>query len=225
MNKLIICGIGETADLAFQYFTFDSDYEIIGFAANEEFCTKETHLDLPVFAIEELTKKFEKDAIEVFVAVSYTKLNRVRKNVYNEVKKLGFKFASYISSKAFVWPTAKIGENAFIFENNVIQHGVTIGNNVILWSGNHIGHQTKIEDHVYISSHCVISGFCKIGEYSFLGVNCTVNDFKEIAQDTIIGSGAVITKNTKKGTVMVSKPATVFPKSSYATFKVEEHEI
>ena len=225
MINLIICGIGETADLAYEYFTHDSNYKVIGYAVNKQFISKKEHNNLPLHAIEELLNKFSPNNIEVFIAISYTKLNRVRRNIFNQVKSLGFKCASYVSSAAFVWKTAKIGENCFIFENNVIQHNVEIGDNIIIWSGNHIGHQSVIQDHAYISSHCVISGFCNVGKQAFLGVNCTVNDHISIAEDTIIGSGSIINKNTIKGTVMISSPATKFTRSSYKTFKVNEDEI
>ena len=44
----------------------------------------------------------------------------------------------------------QIGENSFIFENNVIQPFVRVGNNCILWSGNHVGHRTVLRDHVFV---------------------------------------------------------------------------
>ena len=121
--------------------------------------------------------------------------------------KKGYRLASYVSSHAFTWPTATIGDNCFILENNVIQHGVTIGDDVTLWSGNHIGHQVTIKDHVFISSHCVVSGYCRIGAYSFLGVNSTYNDHIVIAPHTTIGSGAVVIRNTQKGKTYVGNPA------------------
>ena len=31
-KKLIIIGAGETANLAYEYFTFDSEYEVVGFS-------------------------------------------------------------------------------------------------------------------------------------------------------------------------------------------------
>ena len=31
-----------------------------------------------------------------------------------------------------MWHNVEVGENSFIFENNVVQHRVRIGNNVIL---------------------------------------------------------------------------------------------
>jgi len=219
-KKLIIYGLGETADLAYEYFTHDSDYEVIAFTVDKEYKTNDTHLDLPIIEFETLETAHPPAEIELFVASSFNKLNRVRMKMYSAAKTKGYSCASYISSKAFIWHNATIGENAFILENNVIQHKVKIGNNVILWSGNHIGHQTIIEDNVSLSSHCVISGFCVIGANSFLGVNCTFNDQIKLGKDNFVGSGALIVKNTEDGKLMIGAPAKPSAVSTYDFFKI-----
>lgn len=224
-KKLVIIGSGETAEIACEYFTFDSDYEVKAFSVNEEYMKDKTCCGLPVVPFEILEKHFSPDEYRVYVAVSYVKLNRVRAKLYLAAKAKGYTCANYISSKAFVWRNVEVGENVFIFENNVVQHRVKIGNNIILWSGNHIGHRTVIKDHVYISSHCVISGFCEIGEYSFLGVNSTFNDNIKIAKDNIIGSGALIVKNTEEAKLMIGSPAKPALKSSYEAFNVLKDEL
>lgn len=219
-QKLIIIGDGETAQIAFEYFSQDSPHEICGFAVEEKFRRKREMLGLPVISLEKIEQEFPCSDYSVFVAVSYTQLNRIRARLYCRVKESGYKVVSYISSKAFVWRTAGIGENCFILENNVIQHGVKIEDNVVLWSGNHIGHQSVIQEHVYIASHVVVSGFCRVGRSSFLGVNCCVNDNISIAPDCIVGSGAIVNQNTEIGRVYVGNPARLLPKDSYSTFKV-----
>lgn len=223
-KKLVIFGAGETADIAYEYFTHDSEYEVSAFTVEAAYLNTQELYGLPVVPVEELNERFPAAEYEVFVAISYTHLNRVRARCYRLVKEMGYRCATYISSKAFVWHNAVIGENCMIFENNVIQHKVTIGNGVILWSGNHVGHQTVIEDFVYISSHVVISGFCRIGAYSFLGVNATFNDHIELGKDNIVGSGALVVKPSETGKLLVGSPARPAPKSSYDAFNVPESD-
>lgn len=224
-KKLVIFGTGETADIAYEYFTHDSGYEVIGFTVEAAYKKEDELHGLPVVSFNDIESKFAVGEVEIFVAISYTKLNRIRAKCYRMVKEKGYRCATYISSKAFVWHNATIGENCMIFENNVIQHKVQIGNGVILWSGNHIGHQTKIEDFVYISSHVVISGYCVIGAYSFLGVNATFNDNITLGKDTIVGSGALIVKSFGDAKLLIGAPAKPGPVSSYVTFGVSEEEI
>jgi sugar O-acyltransferase (sialic acid O-acetyltransferase NeuD family) len=224
-GRIIIIGAGEFAQIAYEYFTHDSQYEVVAFSAERKFIDKEELFGLPVVPFEELEKSYNPKDYGVYVAVTYTQLNRIRTRLYRVAKAKGYQPVSYVSSKAFVWHNADIGENSFIFENNVLQHMVRIGNNVVLWSGNHVGHRTVIRDNVYVSSHCVISGYCDIGENCFLGVNSTYNDRVKIAKDCIVGSGAVVIKNTEPGKVYVGSPAKALDKSSYQAFGVTEEEL
>ena len=200
-EKLVIVGDGETAQLAHEYFTVDSTYEVVAFSVEQAFLKQTEQCGLPVVPFEGVENVYPPADFRIFVAVSSAKLNRPRARLYQACKEKGYRPVSYVSSKAFVWRTAEIGENCFIFENNVIQHKVKIGNDVTLWSGNHIGHRTVIGDHCFISSHCVISGFCEIGESCFIGVNSTFADNIKVGRDCLIGAGALITTSTKPGTI------------------------
>lgn len=132
------------------------------------------------------------------------------------MKERGYRLATYISSRAFVWHNSKVGENTFVFENNMIQPFVEIGNNCVLWSGNHIGHRTVIRDHNFISSHAVISDYCDIGEGSFIGVNATFNDYIKVGHSCVVGSGALVVKDAEPEKLYAGQPARAVPgKSSY----------
>ena len=219
-KKLVIIGAGETGEIACEYFTVDSEYEVAGFAVDQQFITCDSIAGLPVIPLDELEIKFPPTEYWAFAAASSTKLNRVRSRLYAELKNKKYRIASYISSKAFVWRNAQIGENCFIFEDNTIQPFVKIGNDVVLWSGNHIGHNSTIRDHCFLSSHVVISGFCDVGEYSFLGVNSTVINNINIGEDCFIGAGALIQKNVPPGSVLQESSTEISKVGSLRLFKI-----
>lgn len=224
-KELVIVGEGEFGEIAYEYFTYDSEYVVKAFAVEKEYRTKDTLFGLPIVGLEELEKIYPPDKYEVFIAVTYTKLNRIRKKLYRICKSKGYRCASYISSYAFVWHNVKVGENTFIFEDNTLQYHVNIGNNVVLWSGNHIGHRTVIEDDCWLTSHIVVSGFCRIGEGSFLGVNATLGDHVFLPKDTLLGAGSTTVKSlSEEGKVYVGSPAKAAGKSSYEQFGVKEDE-
>ncbi len=221
-KKLIIIGSGETGLIAYEYFQFDSEYEVIAFSVNNQYINESIINGLPVIPFEILEQEYNPNEYEVYVAISSGKLNRNRTKVYHEAKLKGYKCASYISSKAFVWRNVEIGENCFIFENNTLQPFVKIENNVTLWSGNHIGHNTIIKNNCFISSHCVISGFCEVGENSFLGVNCTIENNTKIAKDNFIGAGALIQKNTNEKDFYQLKQTELSKVNTHRLFKIKE---
>lgn len=221
-KKLIIFGIGDFAQIAFEYFTYDSQYEVIAFTVNREYIQQKTFLGLPVVAFEEVEKFYQPDTYSIYIAVLYQNLNDSRTNIMISAQNKGYELASYVSSKAFMWQNVKLGEHIFIFENNVIQPFVEIGNNVILWSGNHIGHHSKIGNNCFIASHAVISGHCAIGENCFIGVNSTVINNITIGKRCWINYGSLIGKDVKDNSITkaVISEAKVIDESSL--FKILE---
>jgi sugar O-acyltransferase (sialic acid O-acetyltransferase NeuD family) len=200
-EKLIILGDSLFAEVAYEYFTHDSPYEVVAFAVEGEYRKRDELLGLPVVDFETLADGHDPAEHDVYAALVYTQLNRLRARLAAAAKERGFALASYISSRAFVWPNVEIGEHCFIFEDNTIQPYVTIGDNVVLWSGNHIGHHSTIRDNVFVASHVVISGSVEVGENSFLGVNSTfVNDIT-IGRDTWIGPHVVVTRDVEPASV------------------------
>lgn len=221
-KKLIIIGAGETALIAYEYFCYDSEYEVVAFSVSEKYLENTSLKGLPVIAFEKIKDYYPIDQYYIYVAISSTKLNRSRTEVFKKVKDIGYLCASYVSSRSFVWKDVEIGENCFIFENNTLQPFVRVGDNVTLWSGNHIGHNTIIEDNCFISSHCVVSGFCTIGNSSFLGVNCTVENNVKIAKDNFLGARTLIQKDTPEKAFYQEKQTELSKVDSHRLFRIKE---
>ena len=192
MKPLTIFGTGNIGELAHFYFSNDSDYQVAAFTVDAEFITASTFCGIPVVPFSEIAVRFPPDRHELFVALSYAKLNQVRKEKYLAAKALGYRLASYVSSRATVLTQYPIGDNCFVLENNTLQPFAKIGNDVTLWSGNHIGHHSMIGDHCFVASHAVISGGVTIGESCFIGVNATLRDHISVGERCVIGAGALL---------------------------------
>lgn len=204
MKKLlVIFGSGDIAQLAYFYFSKDSNYEVVAFTVDAAYLTDTIFCGLPVIPFEKVTKQYAPERYDLFVALSYSKLNVVRKEKYQAAKDMNYRLASFISSSATILNDGCIGENCFILEDNTIQPFVTIGNNVTLWSGNHIGHHSTINDHCFISSHVVISGGVEIGEQCFIGVNATLRDHLKVGEKCVIGAGALLLSDAEAEGVYV----------------------
>jgi sugar O-acyltransferase (sialic acid O-acetyltransferase NeuD family) len=190
--KLVVFGAGDIAEIADFYFRHDSNYEVVAFSVDGSYIRSQCVFGRPLVPFEELERAFPPNDYELFIAISYAQLNALRRRKYEDGKARGYSFATYLSSRATVWPGFVSGENCFILEDNTIQPFARVGNNVTLWSGNHIGHHSVIGDHAFISSHVVISGGVTIGEQCFIGVNATLRDHITVGDRCILGAGALL---------------------------------
>jgi sugar O-acyltransferase (sialic acid O-acetyltransferase NeuD family) len=221
-HKLLIVGDSAFAEVAYECFTHDSDYEIVGFAVERAYLKRDELFGLPVVALEDAPSHFPIAETHFYAALVYTQLNRLRTRLYRQAKAMGYRPASYISSRAFVWHNVKLGEHVFIFEDNTIQPFVSIGDNTVLWSGNHIGHHSVIEPHCFLASHVVVSGFCRIGESSFLGVNVTIANNVTIAKDNWVGLGVTLWRDTEPDQFFKIEPVKAASVTARRFMKVPE---
>jgi sugar O-acyltransferase (sialic acid O-acetyltransferase NeuD family) len=214
MADIVVFGAGDIARLACHYFTHDSPHSVAAFTVDAAFRSADTFLDRPLVDFADVTRLYPPDRYEMFVALSYTRMNHARAEKYDEAKTLGYRLATYVSSKCTYLAQDPPGENCFILEDNTIQPFVKIGSDVTLWSGNHIGHDSTIGDHCFISSHVVVSGHVHVQPYCFIGVNATLRNGLTIAPETLVGAGAIIMKDTEPKSVYVPERTAVFPKTS-----------
>jgi sugar O-acyltransferase (sialic acid O-acetyltransferase NeuD family) len=197
MSNVVIFGTGEFAQVASIYLEADSPHKVVAFCVDRERMSEGEILGKPVVAFEDLPGKYPPGAVELYVAIGFKGLNHARAEVFHRCKALGYNCIRYVCSRAIQWGHVEVGENTFVFENNVLQPFVRIGDNCVLWSGNHIGHHARVGDHCFITSHVVVSGGAEIGDYCFLGVNATVGDHMTVAAGCVIGAGALVLSSTE----------------------------
>jgi sugar O-acyltransferase (sialic acid O-acetyltransferase NeuD family) len=217
-RKLVLVGDRVFAEIAHEYFTHDSDYEVVAFSVESAYMHGDRFLDLPMVPFEGLADALDPADHSVHVAITYLQFNRVRARLASEARAQGFPLASYVSSRAFVWRNVELGEHCFLFEDNTIQPFVRIGANVVMWSGNHIGHHSRIRDNCFISSHVVVSGGVDVGENSFLGVNATLVNDISIGSDCWIGPSVTVTRSTEPGSFYTPPKSTLRDESALERF-------
>jgi sugar O-acyltransferase (sialic acid O-acetyltransferase NeuD family) len=202
-ERLILIGTGAFAQVAFEYFTHDSPYEVVGFAVEKQYIDESHLFGVPVVPFEELTKHFAPADHHFFVAITYFGLNRVRARLCEAARGHGYRPASYVSPEAFVWKNVELGEHCFVFEKVVIQPFVKVGDNVIFWSGCFIGHHSTIANHCFVAAHSAVNGTASVGDYSFLGANSTIANHVTVADNCIISAGSHVMSDVEKDQVVI----------------------
>lgn len=213
-KKVVIFGTGDFAQVACCYLQDDPHFEVVAFTVHESYLQERSLLGLDVVPFEALPSTHPPQECAMFVAVGYKRLNHARAEIYADCKAKGYELITYISPRACCAANAELGDNCFVFEQNVIQPFVKIGNNVILWSGNHIGHHAQIDDHCFIASHAVVSGRVHIGSNCFIGVNATFKDGVRVAPQCVIGGGAIVMRDTQPDEVYAASSTEVSKVSS-----------
>jgi len=124
--------------MAHYYFTRDSEHKVIAFTVDQQYLNGDSFLGLPLIDLDEVVERYPPENYQMFVALGYAGMNKLRAAKYYQAKELGYQLVSYVSSRCTFLTDNPVGDNCFILEDNTIQPFVKIGNDVTLWSGNHI---------------------------------------------------------------------------------------
>jgi sugar O-acyltransferase (sialic acid O-acetyltransferase NeuD family) len=209
-GRVVLFGTGSLAQLLHLYLTEDSDYEVVAFTATGERAAGESLHDLPLVPFDDVNHRYPPPKHRMFVAVGYSRMNRVRSHFYREASARGYELISYVSTGASV-RAARLGDNSCIFDGAVIEPFVTLGNDVIVWGGARVSHHSSIGDHSFLAPGVTVAGHACIGSHCFLGANATVRDGISIGDDCLIGAGATVLRDTAARQVLVAPPARPYP--------------
>ncbi len=197
-RKLIIVGDSAFAQVAYEFFTHDSEYEVVAFSVERNYMRREKLFDLPVVSFEDLERLYPPARHYVFVAIVFTQTNKLRTRLYLEAKAKGYAPASYVSSRAHVLANTELGEHCFICEATIVQPHARLGDNVVLWSGNYVGHHAIIKNNCFTLAHAVICELAEVGQNCIVGPNATVLENVTVADDCRIDAGALVGKDVRR---------------------------
>jgi sugar O-acyltransferase (sialic acid O-acetyltransferase NeuD family) len=214
-RKLVIFGTEVIARMANFYFSSEPEYEVCAFTVDRRFLRQDSFCNLPVIPFEDLAGRFPPSECCMFIAIGYTKMNKLREAKYRAAKELGYELASFVSPRCFFLTEFPVGDNCLIMAGTTIEPFVRIGDDVIIWSGCLVSHDVVIEDHCFLAPHVVVSGSTRVGRNSFLGANATLRDAITIAPETLVGAGAIIMKDTVEKSVYLPPRAVLFDRKSY----------
>jgi len=195
MRKLVIFGAAAFAEIAHYFFAHDSSYDVVGFTVDREYLVESRFLGLPVVPFDEVARHFSPAEHDIFVALGIGGVNRQRAAKVDEVERLGFRLASFLSSRADVPKSLVVRPNTMIMEHASIHPYVEIGRDTIIWSASRIGFRSRIGDHCWVVS-AIFGESVTVGDGTFVGLNATVAPGLVIGAHNIIGAGALILANT-----------------------------
>ena len=119
-TKVVIFGTGSFAELVHYYLSRDQRHEVVAFCAHRNLITAPEWHRLPVVPFEDVQGLYPPADYQMFIAVGYRKVNRIRAELYHEAKAKGYALLTYVSPQCTNM-AASIGDNCFVFEDNTLQ--------------------------------------------------------------------------------------------------------
>ncbi len=207
MKEVVIFGAGKIAEVVFDYVTHDADLRVAAFCVDAEYRQGEQLLGLPLVAFEDLPRLFSPDRFELLMAIGYHGCNRLRRQKFEQAKAVGYRLASYRSSRAWVAASATVGEGSILLDHVSVEPKASLGCNTMLWSGAVVGHHAQVGSHVWAAAGAVIGGGAKLGDGCFLGLAAGIGHEVTLGERCLIGANSFVGKDAAAETVLMAPEA------------------
>ena len=199
MKKIILIGAGGHAKSCLDVILLTKKFKILGFIDQDK---KINILNYKVLGDESYLKKLKNKSCYLHISLGFIKFPLKRIKIFNEFKKLNFKFPQIISPRAHVSKNAKILDGTIVHHNVVINFEAEIGSNNIINTSAIIEHGVKIGNNCHISTRTVINGDVVVQDNTFIGSGAVIRQGVNIGRNCFIGMGQIVTKNIPNNTVI-----------------------
>lgn len=210
MERLVIVGCGQHANVVAYNLKCQRKYELIGYFDSDQTKIGEMHNGFPVLEcykdanLSELREKY--GVSKFFIGFGNMKY---RKSVYNDFVEAGWEAANIFHPDAVISGDAVIGNGVLIEAGCLITPNPIIGDNVVINTGSQVNHDNIVEDHVYIASGVILSGGVTVMENTLIDDGVIVCLGRSVGKNCIIGAGAVVTRDVPDNVVAYGNPCRV----------------
>jgi acetyltransferase EpsM len=189
---IVIYGGGGHAKSLIELIRAEGKYHIIGIL-DDALLIGSLVLDLTVLGgggmLGELKKKSISQAVNAVGGIGNI---TPRLQVYEKLKLAGFSIPNVIHPRAYIEPTAKIGNGGQFFYNAYIGSEVKVGFGCIVNTSAVVSHDCVLEDFVNISPGALLAGGVIVKERALIGMGVTVNLGVMIGAGSRVGNSAVV---------------------------------
>lgn len=206
MRNLIIFGDTPFAERLYKYISIEGRDKVIAFTQEKEYISHQELQGLRVVPFETLRESFSDD-FEIVVGIGYTKMNQLKKRLFEMCVANGYKVATYISTNALVY-TDDVQAGCFIAPGAVVGPGCKLGYGNYLESSVVLSHDNELGNFNFLSTNAVFGGFSKVEDNCFFGLHSTIKDNVMISSNNLFGSSVNVLKSISyTGGVFVGNPA------------------
>ncbi len=130
-----------------------------------------------------------------------------RKHYAEIIRQKGGSFINIIDKKAWINPTATLGDGVYVGGFAIISANVHVGDQVVIQALCNIGHDAELMDYSTLESYVFMGGYSTVGELSTMHTKSSIIPHKRVGNECTVGIGSVVMRNVKDGLHVFGNPA------------------
>jgi sugar O-acyltransferase (sialic acid O-acetyltransferase NeuD family) len=209
MKNILILGAKQHAEVMFDAISSNiNNINIVGFLDDNPSLQGEIVMGKPVLGtlndLDEIINKHNITSIYLGISARHIKIRERMQKIISEKKLFN---GNVIHEKAYISPSAEIGEGNYFAPTTVVNSFAKIGTNCVFYSGAVVDHHTIVGDNVYCGPNVSMASDIRIGNNTYIGIGAVIIPHIKIGKNVTIGAGTVVIKDIPDNSVVVGVPA------------------
>lgn len=134
-DNLIIVGNSDFALTMKNYIEATDWGNIECFCADREYISNQMIDNYPVYAIDDLPYKYDRNKVKLILAVGYKKMGDIKEKLMKKCSEMGFNFTNFIHPTAIVSKDVVMGIGNCILDGVIVESGVELSDANIIFGG------------------------------------------------------------------------------------------
>ena len=208
--RVIGLGAGGHAKVVLETLAAMGGFDVVGLLDPRDELTGASVHGVPVLGEDELLgREYDEGVTHAFIGLAGSGDTRPRRRLFDLARSHGFEIVSAVHPRAFVSPSAVLGDGATILAASVVNTDARLGRNVIVNTGAIVEHDCRIGDHVHVASGARLASGVRVDEGAHIGLGASIVQGLHVGAGSTVGAGAVVVRDVEPGVVTVGVPARV----------------
>ncbi len=207
--RSVIIGAGTYGEVYLSYL-HEAGVNVVGFLDDDPKFNGKIVRGIPVLgSIPKLNEL--KDTYDIDTVYCPLGNNRLRVELLERARSLGYKTPNYIHPTVIIAPYVEIAdEGVYILQATQIMPYVTIERDVMISTGANVIHHSWLSQGTFISNGVCLGANVHSKKNTYVGMGSTImTGVKILGEDCLIGAGAVVIKDVPDFAVVAGVPAKV----------------
>lgn len=155
----------------------------------------------------------DQDAVDLFqqgihnAIISIVGNLRVRRQLINFYKRIGFHFPSVIHPTSYISDSVQLGEGVTLLANSCINAEAKIADYATVNTGAIVEHEVMIDENSHIAPGAILLGASKVGKDTMIGAGSVILQQRIVGNHCIVGAGSVVLKDIDNEKTVYGNPA------------------
>ena len=152
---------------------------------------------IAVLKTDENLSNLDPKTVDLVIGIGHSHKHSKRRELFQQLKRLGFYFPCIISQNAYIARTAELGMGCQVMYRTYVGPNVIIKDDVIVNTGAIIEHDGFVNSHVHLAPASCLCGGVNVGEAAFIGAGGIVVPEMNVPKKFFLNAGNVFNRSTE----------------------------